>query len=86
VIEDIERYNLKYIAKLLVSEMTSAADDVSSNPFPWQWPISAPGPSWNIPQISLPGCLAGKAVGRRRFSFDSSVISGDAKTGGCYET
>jgi CrtC N-terminal lipocalin domain len=37
--------------------MTSAADDVSSNPFPWQWPIPAPGPSWNVPQISLPGCL-----------------------------
>jgi hypothetical protein len=25
--------------------------------FPWEWPIAAPGPSWNIPQISLPSCL-----------------------------
>ncbi len=25
--------------------------------FPWEWPVIAPGPSWNIPRISLPGCL-----------------------------
>jgi hypothetical protein len=29
----------------------------SANTFPWEWPVIAPGPSWNIPRISLPSCL-----------------------------
>lgn len=37
--------------------MTNRPKNTSPTPFPWEWPIVAPGPSWNIPRISLPSCL-----------------------------